>query len=161
MALVYFLDGLLTLTKSSVRLVIGEGGFLGTDAPAVNNWGDRNFLSLACVCSQHSFWVCGSLWFLLSVLMPVTDAVATPLAPPGQWNWGVRQMEGSGCPLLGESGAESLERKGSRSGKQWHWYRLARFWTWWINSSADKDLTFHRLTINFHTPSTMGTFLCF
>lgn len=96
MALVNFLDGHLAWTKSSVSLVIGEGGFLGTDAPAVNNWVDRNFLSLACVCSQHSFWFCGSLWFLLSVLMPVADAVATPVEPPGQWNWGSGRWRAQG-----------------------------------------------------------------
>lgn len=136
----------------------------------------RGFSWHRCTCCQQLsrqklfvFGLCLQSALILILWLPLVSAQRShasgrcsgnPLGAPWAVKLRVRQMEGSGGPLLG-SGAESLERKGSRSGKQWYWYRLAKFWTWWINSSADKDLTFHRLAINFHTPSTMGMFLCF
>lgn len=52
-----------------------------------------------------------------------------------------------GDPCKDKLGAKSVEWRSRQSGKQGSWSCLVRFWIWFC--SFNKDLMFHRLSINF------------
>jgi hypothetical protein len=134
---------------------IGQWGFLGTEASAVNNWVRVNLSSAVSVpCSMtvssgscqspHVSGRCGA------------NCQRVPWCWwAGGWSWEARQMEGSVTHVRGRV-ARSKEWQG-KSGKQDTgvlWLGCDFAFIFWQGFGFDlpfflnKDLTFHRLSIN-------------